>query len=185
MHTVKYLLKIMYCYKGWKHSAYWRTVFWCNVNLLKVHSCAQTWYLSILKCDSRVVVHSSIWTLCIPKCAYVAHKTCFTLKRFDLGNHRNMYLHNARASTDMPLWTCTYTYVRAHWIVKTWPNRELFELENIHVYFSFKGQYNINEYLYEKRDSGLKRKKINWSTLIRTHADPPKIAEITVVRVAP
>ena len=67
-----------------------------------------------------------------------------------------------------------YTYVRAHWIVKTWPNRELVERENIHVYFSFKGQYNIDEYLYEKRDSGLKRKKINWSTLIRTHADPPK-----------
>ena len=79
---------------------------------LKVHSCAQTWYLSILKCDSRVVVHSSIWTLCIPKCAYGAHKTCFTLKHFDLVNHRNMYLHNARASTDMTLWTCIYTYVR-------------------------------------------------------------------------
>ena len=68
-----------------------------------------------------------------------------------------------------------YTYVRAHWIIKTWPNRELVETENIHVYFSFKGQYNINEYLYEKRDSGLKRKKkINWSTSIRTHADPQK-----------
>ena len=141
---------------------------------LKVHSCAQTWYLSILKCDSRVVVHSSIWTLCIPKCAYGAHKACFTLKHFDLGNHRNMYLHNTGASTDMTLWTCTYTYVRAHLIVKTWPNRELFETENIHVYFSFKGQYNINEYLHEKRDSGLKCKKVNWSTLIRTHADPKK-----------
>ena len=85
---------------------------------LKVHSCAQTWYLSILKCDSRVVVHSSIWTLCIPKYVYGAHKACFTLKHFDLGNHRNMYLQNARASKDMTLWTCTYTYVRAHWIVK-------------------------------------------------------------------
>ena len=59
-----------------------------------------------------------------------------------------MYLHNARAST--------YTYVCAHWIVKTCPDRELFETENIHVYFSFKGQYII-EYLYEKRDGGLKR----------------------------
>ena len=74
--------------------------------VLKVHSCAQTWYLSILKCDSIVVVHSSIWTLCIPKCAYCAHKACFTLKHFDLYNHRNMYLHNARASTDKTLWTC-------------------------------------------------------------------------------
>ena len=67
----------------------------------------------------------------------------------------------------------TYTYVRAHWIVNTWPNRELVETENIHVYFSFKGRYNINEYLYEKHDSGLKRKKKSiGSTLIRTHADP-------------
>ena len=74
---------------------------------LKVHSCAQTWYLSILKCDSRVVVHSSIWTLCIPKCAYGAHKAGYTLNHFDLGSHRNMYLHNACASTDMTLWTCT------------------------------------------------------------------------------
>ena len=24
----------------------------------------------------------------------------FTLKHFDIGNHRNMHLHNARASTD-------------------------------------------------------------------------------------
>ena len=57
--------------------------FWCNSKgnlngkILKVHSCAQTWYLSILKCDSRVVVHSSIWTLCLPNCAYGAHKACF------------------------------------------------------------------------------------------------------------
>ena len=80
-------------------------------------------------------------------------------------------------------WHCGH--VRAHWIVKTWPNRKLVETENIHVYFSLKGQYNINEYLYEKRDSGLKRKKINLSTLIRTHADPQKISEVTVVRVAP
>ena len=146
---------------------------------LKVHSCVQTWYLSILKCDCRVVVHSSIWTLCIPKCAYGAHKACFTLKHFDLGNHRNKYLHNARASTDMTLWTCTYTYVRAHWIVKTWPNRELVETENIHVYFSFKGQYNINEYLYEKRDSGLKRKKksigLHWFEPTPTKKQLPRL----------
>ena len=142
---------------------------------LKVHSCAQTWYLSILKCNSRVVVHSSIWTLCIPKCAYGAHKACFTLKHFDLGNHRNMYLHNARASTDMTLWTCTYTYMREHWIDKTWPNSELVETENIHVYFSFKGQYNINEYLYEKRDSGLKRKKKNQLVYLNSNPRrPPK-----------
>ena len=71
-----------------------------------------------------------------------------------------MYLHNARASTDMTLWTCTYTVICACALNrKTWPNRELVETENIHVYFSFKGQYNINEYLYEKRDSGLNRKK--------------------------
>ena len=91
-----------------------------------------------------------------------------------------MYLHNARASTDMTLWTCTYTYVRAHWIIKTWPNRELVETENIHVYFSFKGQYNINEYLYEKRDSGLIG--LPWFEPTPT---PQKIAKITVVRVAP
>ena len=28
-------------------------------------------------------------------------KHVFTPKHFDLGNHRNMYLHNARASTDI------------------------------------------------------------------------------------
>ena len=86
----------------------------------------------------------------------------------------------------MTLWTCTYTYVRAHWIVKTWPNRELVETENIHVYFTFKRQYNINEYLYEKRDSGLKRKK---NQLVYLDSNPrrpeKKIAKITVVRVAP
>ena len=91
----------------WCKLTFWRNKLMHWRIILKVHSCAQTWYLSILKCDSRVVVHSSIWTLCIPKCAYGAHNACFTLKHFDLGNHRNMYLHNARASTDMTLLTCT------------------------------------------------------------------------------
>ena len=57
---------------------------------------------------------------------------------------------------------------------------------DIHVYISFKGQYNINEYIYEKRDSGLKRKKkSNGLPWFEPTPTPQKIAEITVVRVAP
>ena len=109
---------------------------------LKVYSLAQTWYLSVLKCDCRGVFHSTIWTPYIHKCAYGAHEACFTLKHFDLGNHRNMYLHNARASTDLTLWTSTYTYMHAYRIVKIWPNREWVEIEtHINAYFSFQGQY--------------------------------------------
>ena len=49
---------------------------------LKVHSRAQTWYLSVRKSYRRGVVHSSIWTPYIPKCAYGAHKACFTAETF-------------------------------------------------------------------------------------------------------
>ena len=49
---------------------------------LKVHSRAQTWYLSVRKSDRRGVVHSSIWTPYIPKCAYDVHKACFTAETF-------------------------------------------------------------------------------------------------------
>ena len=56
-----------------------RFCFDCNVLylILKVHSWAQSWYLSVLKCDCRGVVHSSIWGPYIPKCAYGALKTCY------------------------------------------------------------------------------------------------------------
>ena len=52
-----------------------------NFNL-KVHSRAQTWYLSVRKSYRRGVVHSSIWRPYIPKCAYSAHKVCFTAETF-------------------------------------------------------------------------------------------------------
>ena len=41
-------------------------------------------------------------------------KHVLPLKHFDLGNYRNMYLHNARASTNMTLCTHINTYMRAH-----------------------------------------------------------------------
>ena len=42
--------------------------------------------------------------------------------------------------TNKTLWT--YTYMRAHWIVKTWPNIEWVDTEiQIRAYFSFKEQY--------------------------------------------
>ena len=49
---------------------------------LKVHSRAQTWYLSVRTSDRRGVVHSSIWTPYKPKYAYGAHKACFTAETF-------------------------------------------------------------------------------------------------------
>ena len=52
------------------------------LNWLKVHSRAQTWYLSVRKSYRRGVVHSTIWTPYIPKCAYGAHKACFTAETF-------------------------------------------------------------------------------------------------------
>ena len=41
-------------------------------------------------------------------------KHVLPLNHFDLGNHRNMYLQNARASTNMTLCTHINTYMRVH-----------------------------------------------------------------------